>query len=239
MIIIPARLQSTRFPQKILADIKGVPMIVATALNASKVDEVVIACDDDSVCKVCQKHRLKAVLTSPHHNSGTDRCAEACKILGIKNNEIIINVQGDEPFLEISVITSLKKVMEKTFFMGTCAKTIDKNQIFNTDLVKVVCNAQNEAIYFSRSPIPYSRDGLDSPLLNTYPYYGHLGIYGFRTESLEEFCSLQKSPLEEIEKLEQLRAIYHKKIIYVEIVKSRSIGIDTPKDLENTLKIQG
>lgn len=238
MIIIPARLKSSRFPQKILADIKGIPMIVATALNASKVDEVVVACDDDNVLKICQKYQLKAVLTNPNHDSGTQRCSEACEILGIKNNEIIINVQGDEPFLETDVIISLKKVMENNLFMGTCAKIVDKTQIFDKNLVKVICNIQNEAIYFSRSPIPYSRDGLDSPLLNTYSYHGHLGIYGFRAETLKEFCSLQKSPLEEIEKLEQLRAIYHKKPIYVEIVQSHSIGIDTPQDLENALKLQ-
>lgn len=238
MIIIPARLKSSRFPQKILADIRGVPMIVVTALNASKVDEVVVACDDDNVLKICQKYQLKAVLTNPNHESGTQRCSEACEILGIKNDEIIINVQGDEPFLETNVIISLKKIMENNLFMGTCAKIIDKTQISDKNLVKVVCNIQNEAIYFSRSPIPYSRDGIDSALLNTYSYYGHLGIYGFRAETLKEFCSLQKSPLEEIEKLEQLRAIYHKKPIYVEIVQSHSIGIDTPQDLENALKLQ-
>lgn len=238
MIIIPARLKSSRFPQKILANIRGVPMIVVTALNASKVDEVVVACDDDNVLKICQKYQLKAVLTNPNHESGTQRCSEACEILGIKNDEIIINVQGDEPFLETDVIISLKKIMENNLFMGTCAKIIDKTQISDKNLVKVICNIQNEAIYFSRSPIPYSRDGLDSPLLNTYSYYGHLGIYGFRAETLKEFCSLQKSPLEEIEKLEQLRAIYHKKPIYVEIVQSHSIGIDTPQDLENALKLQ-
>lgn len=238
MIIIPARLKSSRFPQKILANIRGVPMIVVTALNASKVDEVVVACDDDNVLKICQKYQLKAVLTNPNHESGTQRCSEACEILGIKNDEIIINVQGDEPFLETNVIISLKKIMENNLFMGTCAKIIDKTQISDKNLVKVVCNIQNEAIYFSRSPIPYSRDGIDSPLLNTYSYYGHLGIYGFRSETLKEFCSLQKSPLEEIEKLEQLRAIYHKKPIYVEIVQSHSIGIDTPQDLENALKLQ-
>ncbi|PAF42590.1 3-deoxy-manno-octulosonate cytidylyltransferase [Helicobacter sp. 11S03491-1] len=235
MIIIPARLESTRFPQKILADIYGLPMIVATARNAQKTDEVVVACDSHSVLEICTTHKIKAVLTSPHHTSGTDRCAEASRILGLKSDEIIINVQADEPFLETQVILSLQEAMKNAPFMGTCAKIIEKNQIHDTNLVKVVCNKFQEAVYFSRLPIPYSREGLENPLLQTSPYYGHLGIYGFHAQSLEEFCQLPKTSLEDIEKLEQLRAIYHKKSIFIQIVTSKSIGIDTPIDLQKAL----
>lgn len=236
MIIIPARLQSNRFPKKILADINGTPMIIKTAQNAQKVDEVVIACDDEMVLEICKKHHFRAVLTSLLHQSGTDRCAEACRVLKLKDDEIIINVQADEPFLETDVIASLIKSMKQASFMATCAKVIDKSEISDTNLVKVICNAHNEAIYFSRLPIPYSRDGMDNPLLQMHPYYGHLGIYGFYANTLQEFCQLQKSPLEDIEKLEQLRAIYHKKPILIQIVQSRSIGIDTPSDLQKALK---
>ncbi|PAF48320.1 3-deoxy-manno-octulosonate cytidylyltransferase [Helicobacter sp. 12S02232-10] len=236
MIIIPARLHSTRFPQKILVPINGVPMIIATAYNAQKVDEVVVACDNEEVLAICKNHKIKAVLTSPHHSSGTDRCAEAARSLGLKKDEIIINVQGDEPFLETQVISLLKEKMKDAPFMATCAKIIEKSKINDTNLVKVVRAHSGEAIYFSRLPIPYSRDGLNDSLLESNPYYGHLGIYGFRTQSLEEFCNLPKSPLEDIEKLEQLRAIYHQKSIFVCIVQSKSIGIDTPKDLQNALK---
>lgn len=235
MIIIPARLQSSRFPKKILADINGTPMIIKTAQNAQKVDEVVIACDDENVLEICKKYNFKAVLTSPLHTSGTDRCAEVCRILKLKDDEIIINVQADEPFLETDVISSLIKSMKQASFMATCAKVIDKSEISDTNLVKVICNAHKEAIYFSRLPIPYSRDGINNPLLDTNPYYGHLGIYGFYAQTLQEFCNLPKSALEDIEKLEQLRAIYHKKSILIQIVESKSIGIDTPDDLEKAL----
>ncbi|PAF47319.1 3-deoxy-D-manno-octulosonate cytidylyltransferase [Helicobacter sp. 12S02634-8] len=236
MIIIPARLDSTRFPRKILAPIQGVPMVVATARNAQKVDETIVACDSQEVLEICQKHNIKAILTDTTHTSGTDRCAQAAKKLNLPPDAIIINVQADEPFLETSVIALLKEKMRHAPFMGTCAKAIDTTQIANPNLVKVVCARSFEAIYFSRLPIPYSRDGLENPLLKDHPYYGHIGIYGFHTQSLEEFCSLEKSPLEDIEKLEQLRAIYHQKPIFVCITESKSIGIDTPEDLQNALK---
>ncbi|PAF41636.1 3-deoxy-manno-octulosonate cytidylyltransferase [Helicobacter sp. 11S02596-1] len=241
MIIIPARLDSSRFPKKLLAPINGIPMIIATARNAQKVDDVVVACDSSELLGICEAHKIKAVLTSTQHTSGTDRCAEAVKILGLKADEIIINVQGDEPFLETAVIALLKEKMQSRGFqnapfMGTCAKIIEKTQIHDTNLVKVILDKNSEAIYFSRLPIPYSREGMDNPLLENYPYLGHLGIYGFSAGSLEEFCSLKKSPLEDIEKLEQLRAIYHQKPIFVCIVSSKSIGIDTPQDLQNALK---
>ena len=135
------------------------------------------------------------------------------KSIGIAKDEIVINVQADEPFLEHSVIRTLQNLIkEQQPFMASLAKVIDEKQITDSNLVKVVCNAENEAIYFSRSVIPFCRDGACEALQNT-PYLGHLGLYGFFAKTLEEFCSLPKSPLEEIEKLEQLRAIYHKKSI--------------------------
>ncbi|RDU52413.1 3-deoxy-manno-octulosonate cytidylyltransferase [Helicobacter sp. MIT 01-3238] len=237
MIIIPARLSSTRFPNKILADIQGEPMLIKTAKNASKIDEVCIACDDEGVLELCKRAGLQALITSKHHQSGTDRCNEAAKKLGLNSKEIIINIQADEPFLESAVIESLKDIMQKGAWMGSCAKVISQSEIENPNLVKVVLNKQNEAIYFSRASIPFWRDKESkSPPI----YYGHLGVYGYSAESLAEFCALpnelDSSPLEHIEKLEQLRAIYYGKRIQMTIVQSQSIGIDTKEDLQRALE---
>ncbi|WP_104697094.1 MULTISPECIES: 3-deoxy-manno-octulosonate cytidylyltransferase [unclassified Helicobacter] len=231
MIIIPARLASTRFPQKMLADIFGKPLVITTALNASKMDDVVVACDDEIILSLCKKFKIQAVLTSKSHTSGTDRCAEACRILGLSPNEIVLNIQGDEPFLEQEVIFTLQKVVKTSSFMASLAKNIDLQEAQDSNLVKVVLNQNNEAIYFSRSPIPFNRDSQDE-----VSYLGHLGLYGFYNWSLQEFCKLEKTKIEEIEKLEQLRAIYHQKSIKMAVVQTKSIGIDTPKDLELALQ---
>lgn len=235
MIIIPARLESTRFPQKALCDIGGLPMVVRTALNAREVDSVVVACDDERIAQVCKEYKIPYVMTDKSHTSGTDRCAEAARKLGLKNDEIVINVQGDEPFLEHNVISTLMNLMkEKQPFMGTLAKVISESSVADSNLVKVVLNAYNEAIYFSRASIPFHRDK-DSKAMEQTPYLGHLGIYGFYAKTLQEFCSLPKSPIEDIEKLEQLRAIYHRKTIALAVVETKSVGIDTPQDYERAL----
>ncbi len=225
MIIIPARLSSTRFPNKVLADIGSLPMIVRTAKNAQKIDKVCVACDDEQILEVCKKFDIQAILTSKLHNSGTDRCNEAAQILNLQDDEIIINIQADEPFLESSVIEELLKIMQNGAWMGSCAKIISQDEISDCNLVKVVLNHKNEALYFSRAPIPFNRDNTKCV------YYGHLGVYGFRVKSLREFCSFGISTLEEIEKLEQLRALYNGKQIQMAIVQTNSIGIDTPEDL--------
>lgn len=230
MIIIPARLQSTRFPRKLLAKINQVPMIVATARNAQKVDEVVVACDDALLLKVCLDFKIKALLTDTRHTSGTDRCAQACQILQLSPETPVVNLQGDEPFLEHEVIATLLQASQDTSFMHTCAKMITEQEASDPNWVKVVLDANGRALYFSRAPIPYDRDQQANSFL------GHIGIYGFRANTLLEFCALPKSPLEEIEKLEQLRALYHQKPIQVSVVTSNSLGIDTPQDLENALR---
>ncbi|MCE3038838.1 3-deoxy-manno-octulosonate cytidylyltransferase [Helicobacter anatolicus] len=232
MIIIPARLKSTRFPQKMLADIAGVPLIVRTAQNAAKVDDVVVACDDMILFEVCQKHKVKVIMTSTEHQSGTDRCAEAYKKLGLSKDEIILNIQGDEPFLEKEVIVKLQETLKKSDFMASLAKKITKEEARDSNLVKVVLSNDKKAIYFSRSIIPYNRDNIDFT-----GYLGHLGVYGFFGWSLEEFCILQKTQLEEIEKLEQLRAIFHQKTIMMDVVETKSIGIDTQEDLKKALAL--
>lgn len=232
MIIIPARLQSTRFPRKMLTDILGLPMIVRSALRAKEADEVCVATDSEEIVEVCKKHNIEAVMTSPSHSSGTDRCAEAVRILGLEKSEIIINMQGDEPFIESEILLSLKKMMsEKSCFMGTCIKTINQEEAKDPNLVKVVLDEKKHALYFSRSLIPYNRDG------GEVEYFGHLGIYAFSNQTLQEFCNLPKSSLEEIEKLEQLRALYHQKSIATLLVQTQSVGIDTIEDKERAIKL--
>ncbi|PZT48154.1 3-deoxy-D-manno-octulosonate cytidylyltransferase [Helicobacter valdiviensis] len=241
MIIVPARLKSTRFPNKVLEDIGGIPMIIRVANIAKKVDDVVIATDEEEVKEVCKKYNIQAILTSKTHNSGTDRVAECARILKLPQNELVINMQGDEPFLEVEVILALKKIMQeksiggKLPFMGTCIKEISSQEAQNPNLVKAIFNKEMEAIYFSRSLIPYDRENFMQE--NHISYYGHLGIYAFSNASLQEFCTLPKSNLEEIEKLEQLRAIENKKTIVVAKVQSASFGIDTQEDLIKAKKI--
>lgn len=234
MIIIPARLQSSRFPKKMLCDVLGLPMIVRTALRAKEADDVCVATDSQEIIEVCQKHNIEAIMTSPSHSSGTDRCAEVSRILGLSEDEIIINMQGDEPFLEVEILQSLKSMMSQTqAFMGTCVKSISDSEAQDPNLVKVVVDSKNYALYFSRSCIPYNRDKIECK------YFGHLGIYGFRAKNLLEFCTLPKSPLEEIEKLEQLRALYYQKSIQTLLVRTQSIGIDTQEDYQKALKVFG
>lgn len=239
MIIIPARLASTRFPNKILADIFGLPMVVRSAKNAAKVDEVCVACDDVSVLELCQSHKIHAILTSKDHQSGTDRCYEAAKKLGLPSSEIIINVQADEPFLEPEILQALQGVMQQGAFMASCAKHITKAQALDPNVVKVVVDSSMNALYFSRSIIPYNRDATDDSKVDS-SYLGHLGVYGYSVESLREFCALpqskEHSPLEHIEKLEQLRALYYGKRIAMVLVSTQSIGIDTPEDLVRALQ---
>ncbi|PHS58265.1 MAG: 3-deoxy-manno-octulosonate cytidylyltransferase [Sulfurimonas sp.] len=236
MIIIPARLASTRFPQKVLADIAGLPMVVRTAKRVQHLDRVVVATDDESIISVCKQHNIEAMLTSTTHKSGTDRINECANILNIDDNELIINVQADEPFVEPDVVQSLIKRLKslqenkQPFIMGSCYNAINDEAAKDPNLVKVVLDTNDNAIYFSRSLIPYNQGGGAT-------YFGHIGIYGFSKKSLKEFCNLNDAPIEDIEKLEQLRAIYHKKNISMVKVASTSFGIDTKEDLKRAIEI--
>lgn len=231
MIIIPARLASTRFPRKILADIHGFPMVIATAKRVQNLDNVAIAADTQEVVDLARTYGFEAILTSQTHQSGTDRINEAAQKLNLKDDEIVINVQADEPFIEETVVKSVIERAKQTDAMMTSAcKKIDLLHVKDSNLVKVILNAQHNAIYFSRSAIPYDREG------GFEGYFGHLGIYAFRKHTLETFCTLPCAPIEHIEKLEQLRAIYHGHQIAMVEVESQSFGIDTPEDLERALK---
>lgn len=236
MIIIPARLASTRFPQKVLADIGGLPMVVRTAKAVMSIDDVVVATDDELILSTCKEHGIKAMMTSTTHKSGTDRINECAQLLDIADDELIINVQADEPFIETDVVKALidrlNSLKEKgePFVMASCYNAINKEAAQDPNLVKVIHDDENNAIYFSRSPIPYDRSG-------NATYFGHIGIYGFTKKSLYEFCNLSDAPIEDIEKLEQLRAIYHQKKISMVKVSSTGFGIDTEEDLKRAKEI--
>ncbi|QOP40971.1 3-deoxy-manno-octulosonate cytidylyltransferase [Sulfurimonas marina] len=236
MIIIPARLASTRFPQKVLVDIGGLPMVVRTAKRVAHLDRVVVAADDEKIVETCKAHGVEAMLTSTTHKSGTDRIHECATILELDDDELIINVQADEPFIETDVVESLQKQLKslqdkgEEFIMGSCYNAINDEAAQDPNLVKVVLDANHNAIYFSRAKIPYNAGG-------GAQYFGHIGIYGFSKKSLKEFCSLGDAPIEDIEKLEQLRAIYHGKKITMVKVASTGFGIDTKEDLERAIEI--
>jgi 3-deoxy-manno-octulosonate cytidylyltransferase (CMP-KDO synthetase) len=234
MIIIPARLKSSRFENKILVDIMGLPMVIATAKRIEKLDNVLIATDSQEVINLAKKYHIDAVLTSGNHQSGTDRIKEASDIINLDSNDIVINVQADEPFIEPDVVQAvINKTKEvKDSLMVSCYKKINSELADDPNHVKVVLDNNGNGIYFSRSKVPYHRDHY-----NKSTYYGHLGIYGFIKKNLDIFCDLSPSHLENIEKLEQLRAISNGYKISMVEVESKSFGIDTKEDLANALKI--
>ncbi len=233
MIIIPARAASSRFPKKVLADIGGLPMVVRTAKMAQSVDEVIVATDDDEIMNVCTKHNIKAMMSDPNHSSGTERINEIAQKMGLKDRDIVINLQADEPFLESVILHELINLLKNRsdIFMASCYTHLPKEHASDPNAVKVVLDSHKCAIYFSRSVIPYDRDG------GFDDYKLHLGLYGFYAATLKEYCHMSKSPLEDIEKLEQLRVIYHGKKIAMLGVETKSFGIDTPEDLQRAVKL--
>lgn len=237
MIIIPARLASSRFPNKVLAKIDGMPMVVKTAQAVSGIDKVVIATDSKEVAGVTKEFGFEAVLTPESCKSGTDRIYEAAKELELHDDEIIINVQADEPFIETSVVKQMLQLTKKhlksdEIIATTCYKIINETKAEDPNIVKVVTNLEDIALYFSRSKIPYCRQNE----LKTYK--AHLGLYGFTMKKLELFCTMHPGVLEDIEKLEQLRILDNGYKIALTQVESNSFGIDTPADLELALKQQ-
>ncbi|MEA3418871.1 MAG: 3-deoxy-manno-octulosonate cytidylyltransferase [Campylobacterota bacterium] len=235
MIIIPARIGSIRFPNKVLADIAGIPMVIRTAMAVDEIDSVAIATDSQEVIDIAGEHDIKAVLTSDQHQSGTDRIFEAARILELGEEEIVINVQGDEPFIESDIVRAIYDLTQKNkgnrqIMMNSAYKFISNPEADDPNIVKVVTDETDIALYFSRAKIPYPRDH------HFDRYKGHLGIYGFTMKSLRNFCALHPAPLEEIEKLEQLRALYHGYRIAMTEVETESFGIDTQEDLERAIK---
>ncbi|MCP3965571.1 MAG: 3-deoxy-manno-octulosonate cytidylyltransferase [Lentisphaerae bacterium] len=225
--VIPARYGSTRFPGKVLAEICGKPMIqwVYERTAESIADEVMVATDDERVVKAVEGFGGKAVMTSPDHPSGTDRIYEAIQHT---DKDIIINVQGDEPLIPTEVIDDLVKAMtvNQNITMATVAVKAPRKEMEDPNKVKVVLDNNDFALYFSRSMIPYLREGADDT-----PVFLHWGIYAYRRATLNKLVSLPQGKLEACEKLEQLRALENGVSIYVMRSGLSSIGVDTPEDL--------
>lgn len=236
-IIIPARYASTRFPGKPLALIHGKPMIqcVYEAASTSAADCVTVATDDTRIENCVKSFGGNVVMTSPTLPSGTDRCGEAAQKLHLAPNDIIINVQGDEPYITKEVINLLIDNIKKEHIQISTLITplTEESEIVDPNKVKVVFDKNGKAIYFSRHTIPYLRNHQQY----TPNYYKHIGIYAYKHQCLQELIQLPESPLEKSEKLEQLRWIENGYSIYVSICEYEGIGIDTPEDLEK-LKIK-
>ena len=235
--VIPARWGSTRFEGKVLAKISGKPMIehVWQRCKQSRLlRDVIIACDDERILKAARAFGAKAVLTSKDHASGTDRTAEAAVNVPA---EIIVNIQGDEPLIHHSVIDSLVTALSKDpdCLMATAIKLVRaKDELENPNVVKVVVDAQGNALYFSRSVIPYDRDKAG---IQKIKYYKHLGIYAYRRNFLLKFKDMPKSRLEQAEQLEQLRALEAGVKIKTVLTDIETIGVDTPEDLARVEQI--
>jgi 3-deoxy-manno-octulosonate cytidylyltransferase (CMP-KDO synthetase) len=239
-VLIPARLASTRLPDKPLADIAGQPMVVRVAqrAKASSAQRVVVAADDPAIVRACHAHGVEAVLTRTDHASGSDRLAEACGLLGLSGQDIVVNVQGDEPLIDPALIDSVAALLEARpeASMSTAAHAIDDvAEFINPNVVKVVLDAQGLALYFSRAPIAWWRDGFAGGIqaLPQPRPLRHVGIYGYRAGFLREFPRLAQAPIEVTEALEQLRAMWHGHRIAVHVTATApGIGVDTPEDLE-------
>jgi 3-deoxy-manno-octulosonate cytidylyltransferase (CMP-KDO synthetase) len=239
-VLIPARLASTRLPGKPLAEIGGLPMIVHVARRAAQsgAASVTVAADDPSIVAACEANEVAAVLTGAHHASGSDRLAEAARLLRFSGARIVVNVQGDEPLIDPALIDACAALLERRSdcVMSTAAHPIVGAEDFaNPNIVKVVLDAGGTALYFSRAPIPWPRDrgGRHDPTGSTGAALRHVGLYAYRADFLQRYPLLAPSPLEAIEQLEQLRVLWHGERIAVHVGHGEpGIGIDTPADLE-------
>lgn len=246
-VLIPARLASTRLPNKPLAALGDAPMVVRVAQRAmqSLAQRTVVACDSPSILAACQAHGVEAILTRDDHPSGSDRLAEACELLGLNDDAIVVNVQGDEPLIDPILINEVGALLRQRPLasMGTAAHAIDSLADFcNPNVVKVVLDAQQHALYFSRAPIPWWRDGAaPDRSFNALPDPAplrHIGIYAYRVGFLRLFPTLPQAPIEATEVLEQLRAMWHGHRIAVHITAhAPGAGVDTPEDLERVSKL--
>lgn len=244
-VLVPARLSSTRLPNKPLADLAGLPMVVRVAQRAARshAARVVVAGDHPSIVQACQQQGVEAVLTRNDHVSGSDRLAEACEQLGLQGDDVVVNVQGDEPLIEPDMIDAVAQLLRDRTdcSMSTVAHAIDTLADYtNPNVVKVVLDAQHTALYFSRAPIPWWRDGMatGAQALPQPQPLRHIGLYGYRAGFLRQFPSLPVAPLESLESLEQLRAMWHGHRIAVHITPhAPGPGVDTPEDLERVRRL--
>lgn len=246
--LIPARLASTRLPNKPLADIAGLPMIVrvAQAAQRSAAGRVVVAADHASIVAACERHGVEAIVTRTDHATGSDRLAEACERLRLDDGLTVVNVQGDEPLIEPSLIDACAALLAAApdCVMTTAAHPIDgtpgAGDLENPNVVKVVLDARGRALYFSRAPIPWQRDrgALAAAGWQATAALRHIGLYAYRARYLRRFPQLATAPLERIEALEQLRVLWHGDRIAVHVSPTAPAGgVDTPEDLARVRRV--
>lgn len=230
LVVIPARLGAQRLPNKPIRLLAGKPLIahvVANAVASGVSDRVVVATDAQEVAGAVQGSRCEVVMTGPHHASGTSRVAEVAARFEYAAYDVVVNVQGDEPFLPHAAITGSVAQVEAGFDVGTAAVPIDEVGAAKPNLVKVAMGERNRALYFSRSPIPYNRGNLEMR------YWQHLGVYAYRPATLAKWMTLPRSPLEDAEKLEQLTPLAHGMSFGVALLSEPALpGIDTEEDLQ-------
>ena len=248
-VLIPARLASTRLPNKPLADIHGQPMVVRVAQRAqvSGALSCTVAADDERIVAACEAARVQVLMTRSDHPSGSDRLAEACEKLALPDDAVVVNVQGDEPLIDPDLIGAVASALDARpdCVMATAAHTIGSPDDFlNPNVVKVVLDRRQTALYFSRAPIPWWRDGMPdlNPGMDRLPErpqpLRHIGLYAYRVGFLKRFPSLEASPLEQCESLEQLRVLWHGERIAVHLAKhAPGPGVDTPQDLERVRQL--
>lgn len=238
-VVIPARYASTRLPGKPLLDIAGKPMVawVAERAKQSGAKQVVVATDDIRIVEALEQHEHQTMMTRDDHVSGTDRIAEVALKQGWSDDTIVVNIQGDEPLIETSLILEVAVALNnsKDAVMATACHAIrTKAELQNSNIVKVVLDAQSNALYFSRAPIPYPRETFaDTVLSLNMPAYRHIGIYAYRTKFLKEYAKIQPCAIEQTECLEQLRVLYQGYKIAVAITQNApATGVDTKEDLD-------
>ncbi len=239
-VVIPARYASTRLPGKPLLDIAGKPMVVRVAEQANKsgASSVVIATDFEKIIQVAASYQIQAVMTRVDHASGTDRIAEVAQQLNWEDDDIVVNVQGDEPLIDPQLIQEVALTLghSRHAVMATACHAIsDEAAMLNPNIVKVVMDAEGHALYFSRSPIPYPRDDAHKQNIKAHR---HIGIYAYRVGFLKQYAELSITELEQIESLEQLRVLYHGYKIAVTVTDNApASGVDTQADLEQVRRI--
>ena len=248
-VLIPARLGSSRLPEKPLADLGGVPMVVRVAQRVASSlgpdTRVVVACDSPRIVSACASFGVQALLTRSDHASGSDRLAEACELLGLADEDLVVNVQGDEPLIDTGLVAAVAELLNQypQASMGTAAHAIDEGaDFYDPNVVKVVCDAAGMAMYFSRAPIAWWRDRpTDTPTALPQPApLRHIGIYSYRVGFLRSFPRLAQAPMEVSEALEQLRALWHGHKIAVYVSDTAPVtGVDTPQDLERVRTLFG
>jgi 3-deoxy-manno-octulosonate cytidylyltransferase (CMP-KDO synthetase) len=238
VVIIPARLASTRLPNKPLADLGGKPMIVRVAerARASGAERIIVATDHADIAAACAAHGIEVCMTRADHPSGTDRIAEVARTLGLAPEQVVVNLQGDEPLIDPDLLAACAARIGPEVPMATCAHPLkEADEAFNPNVVKVVLDKLGRALYFSRATIPWHRDGFARDRASLPPGYvplRHIGLYAYTNAFLQQYPELEPAPLEAIEALEQLRVLWHGVPIAVHVTAAAPhAGVDTPEDL--------